>query len=218
MRAAISLSAAGVGVAAPALVLAFLESDGIVPSPVWKVVLLSARAIATALVLTGGAAYLAHAYATGDHGRGALAACWVGAVACSAILIAPAIVGGLDGTSLARVLTAPWSRWCWAVAAVLGTDLVAAGAMIAAAHRVVNDRLAAPVTTPSRYLSLGLSTLSVVGGPPSPTPPLTPSPDPVMYPCPAGCGKRFNSLDRARGHLAQCPTRKAERAAKQVAA
>jgi MFS family permease len=213
VRAALSLSAAAVAVAAPALVLAFLEGDGIATSPHWRAALLSIRAIATALVLTGGAAYLAHAYATVDRARAALAACWVGAVACSAVLIAPAIVGGLEGTSLARVLTTSHARWGWAVAAVLGPDLVAAGAMLAASHRV-GERVLERVSTPSRYLSLGLSTPSPGGAAFSPLPQPTPSPEPVAYPCPAGCGRSFDSQDRARGHLAQCPTRRAERAAK----
>jgi hypothetical protein len=218
VRTAVGLSAAAVAVAAPALVLSFLEGDGIAPASSLRVALLSARAVATALVLTGGAAYLAHAYATLERSRGALALCWIGAVACSAILIAPAIVAGLDGTSLARVLVSAWSRWCWAVAAVLGTDLVAAGAMLAAATRQLTPEIADPVTTSSRHLSLGLAALQVAVESPAPPPHPTSIPDPVTYACPAGCGRSFDTLDRARGHLAQCPKRRAERTAAKAAA
>src|SRR5262249_19675716 len=143
-------------------------------------------------------AYLAHAYAALERGRGALALCWVGAVACSAILIAPAIVAGLDGTSLARVLVTPWSRWCWAVAAVLGADLVAGGAMLAAASHRVSEK-AHRVLNPPGLLSLGLATLPVESAPPFPPPPPTTPADPVTYPCPAGCGRSFDTLDQARG-------------------
>ncbi len=211
MKAAVSISAAAVAVSAPALVLSFLEGDGIAPASSWRVALLSARAVATALVLTGGAAYLAHAYAVLERGRGALAICWVGAVTCSAVLIAPAIVAGLDGTSLARVLVTPWSRWCWAVAAVLGADLVAAGAMLAGGSHRSSDDLANSLATPSRYLSLGLATPPVGGAQPPALPPKISLPDPVTHPCPVGCGRLFDSLDQARGHLAQCPKRKAVR-------
>lgn len=219
MKAAGSLSAAAIAVAAPALVLSFLEGDGIAPASSWRVALLTARAIATALVLTGGAAYLAHAYSASQTARRALAVCWIGAVACSAILIAPAIVAGLDGTSLARVLVSSWSRWCWAIAAVLGTDLVAAGAMLAAATSGAKPEAAHPVTLSAGHLSLGLAALQVEAPPPSARPQSTLSPDPVSYPCPAGCGRSFDTLDRARGHLAQCPTRKAKKTAeKELAA
>jgi hypothetical protein len=210
MRAALSLSAAAVAVAAPALILSFLEGDGIEPASSWRVALLSARAIATALVLTGGAAYLAHAYAIAPRSRGALAACWCGAVLCSAVLIAPAIVGGLERTSLARVLTTPAAMWAWAVAAVLGPDLVAAGAMLAAslpARERSDDRIET-----SEIMSLGLSIPSSEAPTPPSTPLPTPSPEPVSYPCFAGCGRSFDSPGKARGHLAQCPKRKAAKA------
>jgi hypothetical protein len=129
-------------VSAPRLVLAFLTGDGVALPPAVRIALLAASSIATAVAVTGGAAYLAHAMVTAQTGRSTLGAIWLAALLCSSALMAPLIVAGLQHSPLAGTLAAPASRWAWAVCAVLSVDLVAAGAMRAgAAERRDREKL-----------------------------------------------------------------------------
>jgi hypothetical protein len=66
-------------VTAPRLALAFLAADGVVVPAAWRIDLLAVSSIATAVVLTGGTAYLAHAIAAASSGRGLLVALWTAA-------------------------------------------------------------------------------------------------------------------------------------------
>ena len=130
-------------VSAPRLMLSFLIGDGVaVPEPV-RITLLCTSSAATAVAVTGGAAYLARAIAVAATGRRFLAAAWLAAVLASSALMAPLIVAGLASSPLAGTLDSSASRWTWAVCAVLAVDLVAAGAMRAdAAGRRDDDKLA----------------------------------------------------------------------------
>jgi hypothetical protein len=128
-------AAAATLVAAPRLVLAFLVGDAVeVPASV-RIALLSISSVATAIALTGGAAYLAHAIAVARTGRRLLTALWIAILVCSSALMAPLIAAGLPRSPLASVLDSPAHRWIWAVCAVLAVDLVAAGAMRADAEQ-----------------------------------------------------------------------------------
>ena len=120
-------------VSAPRLVLAFLTGDGVALPPAVRIALLAASSIATAVAVTGGAAYLAHAMVTAQTGRRTLGAIWLAALLCSSALMAPLLVAGLPHSPLAGTLDSPASRWAWALCAVLAVDLVAAGAMRAGA-------------------------------------------------------------------------------------
>jgi hypothetical protein len=120
-------------VSAPRLVLAFLTGDGVALPPAVRIALLAASSIATAVAVTGGAAYLAHAMVTAQTGRRTLGAIWLAALLCSSGLMAPLLVAGLPHSPLAGTLDSPASRWAWALCAVLSVDLVAAGAMRAGA-------------------------------------------------------------------------------------
>jgi hypothetical protein len=135
---------AAVLVTAPRLVLAFLAADSIALPPALRAALLSASSVATAVVLTGGAAYLAHAIAMarGDAGGRLLRALWLAILICSSALMAPALAAGLTSSPLGIVLNRPVKRWAWAVCAVVAVDLVAAAVMQAeaAARRHREDR------------------------------------------------------------------------------
>ena len=128
-------AAAATVVTAPRLVLAFLVGDGIAVPEGVRIALLSTSSVATAIALTGGAAYLAHAITVARGDRRILAALWVATVACSSALMAPLIAAGLPRSLLAAVLRTPAHQWLWAVCAVLAVDLVAAGAMRADAEQ-----------------------------------------------------------------------------------
>jgi hypothetical protein len=128
-------AAAATAVTAPRLVLAFLVGDGIAVPERVRIALLSTSSVATAIALTGGAAYLAHAITVARGDRRILSALWVATVACSSALMAPLIAAGLPRSLLAAVLRTPAHQWLWAVCAVLAVDLVAAGAMRADAEQ-----------------------------------------------------------------------------------
>jgi MFS family permease len=192
---------AAVTVTAPRLALAFLAADGVVVPTSWRIDLLAVASIASAVVLTGGTAYLAHAIAVAHSGRGILIALWTAALVCSGALIAPAIVATLRSEQLSAVLGTQ-RHWSWSICAVLAIDLVASGAMLADARRPPVDRVSYPVEPP------GADPVEGVG---SPT--LTPSPARLPYLCPWGCGRSFGTKDAANGHGRHCPVRAAQRAA-----
>jgi MFS family permease len=199
---------AAVTVTAPRLALAFLAADGVVVPTVWRIDLLAVSSIATAVVLTGGTAYLAHAIAVASSARGLLVAVWTAALACSGALIAPAIVATLRAQSLSAVLGVE-RHWGWSICAVLAVDLVASGAMLADARRSALDRLGHPVQ-PGAGSPLAVPA-DPVQGVNSPT--LTPAPAPLPHFCPWGCGRRFATMDAANGHGRHCPVLAARRAA-----
>jgi hypothetical protein len=122
-------AAAATLVTAPRLVLAFLVGDGIVVPEGIRIVLLSTSSVATAVAMTGGAAYLAHAIAVARRGRRLLTALWAAILACSSALMAPLVAAGLPRSTLAAILPSAAHQWTWAVCAVLAVDLVAAGAI-----------------------------------------------------------------------------------------
>jgi len=199
---------AAVTVSAPRLALAFLAADGVVVPTAWRIDLLAVASIATAIVLTGGTAYLAHAIAVAPSGRGVLVALWTAALACSGALTAPAIVATLRGEALSAVLGAQ-RHWGWAICVVLAVDLVASGAMLADARRSAVDGLAYPVLPPREASPLAILAHPVQG---VDSPTLTPSPTLLPHLCPWGCGRRFATQDAAYGHGRHCPELAARRA------
>jgi MFS family permease len=207
-RPGVLFAVAAVTVTAPRLALAFLAADGVVVPTAWRVDLLAVSSVATAVVLTGGTAYLAHAIAMATSGRGVLVALWTAALVCSGALIAPAIVATLRAQPLSAVLGAP-QHWGWSICAVLAVDLVASGAMLADARRLA----AYPVEHPVRQH--GGNPLSILAYPVEgvASPALTPSSAPLPHPCPWGCGRRFATQDAANGHGRHCPALAARKTA-----
>ena len=206
-RPGVLFAIAAVTVTAPRLALAFLAADGVAVPTAWRIDLLAVCSVATAVVLTGGTAYLAHAIAVASLGRGLLVGLWTAAMVCSGALIAPAIVATLRGQPLAAVLGVE-RHWAWSICAVLAVDLVASGAMLADARSSAADPVAHPVR------QVGRTPLSImpdrVQGVDSPT--LTPSSD-LPHSCPWGCGRRFATQDAANGHGRHCPVLAARKAA-----
>jgi|ERR1700674_3948479 len=115
---------AAVSVTAPRLALAFLAADGVGVPTSWRIDLLAVASIASAVVLTGGTAYLAQAIAVTRSRRGVLVALWTAALACSGALIAPVIVATLRAQPHSAVLGVH-RHWAWSICAVLAIDLVA---------------------------------------------------------------------------------------------
>src|SRR5260370_5845990 len=131
-RPGVLFAVAAVTVTAPRLALAFLAADGVAVPTAWRIDLLAVSSVATAVVLTGGTAYLAHAIAVASTGRGVLVALWTAALVCSGALIAPAIVATLRAQSLSAVprLQPNWGR---SSCAVLAPHLVGSRAIVARA-------------------------------------------------------------------------------------
>jgi MFS family permease len=207
-RPGVLFAVAAVTVTAPRLALAFLAADGVVVPTAWRVDLLAVSSVATAVVLTGGTAYLAHAIAMATSGRGVLIALWTAALVCSGALIAPAIVATLRAQPLSAVLGAP-QHWGWSICAVLAVDLVASGAMLADARRLAAYPVEHPV---GQRGGNPLSILATRWRGWSARRSLTPSSAPLPHPCPWGCGRRFPTKDAANGHGRHCPTLAARKA------
>jgi hypothetical protein len=132
-RAALALATAAVAVAAPRLVLIFLEADSLQVGLGTRKLMLGASGASLALVLTGGGAYLVHAIVRLRRFQGLLSALWIGILTCIAILVTPRLVAGLRLASspLAQVLSTEPLRWSWSFVAVLAGELVATGCMLA---------------------------------------------------------------------------------------
>ena len=207
MRPGLFFAVAAITVTAPRLALAFLAADGVLVPTSWRIDLLAVSSVATAVVLTGGTAYLAHAIAVARSRRGLLVLLWAAALVCSGALIAPSIVATLRMQPLPVVLGIE-RHWSWSICAVLAVDLVASGAMLADAWRPYADPQEHPLGQP------GAHPLPVVADPLQGVdcPTLTPRADLLLHPCPWGCGRRFTTKDAANGHGRHCPALAAKKA------
>src|ERR1044071_358189 len=92
-----SIALAAILVQAPRLILALLAADRQPVTPAWERGLLVIAGLGTALVLTGGNLYLAHALATAKRWRIYLVFVWVAVLSSSGSLLVPMIVSGLSG-------------------------------------------------------------------------------------------------------------------------
>jgi hypothetical protein len=212
-------AAAATLVTAPRLVLAFLTGDGIAVPEGIRIALLSTSSVATAVAMTGGAAYLAHAIAVARRGRGVLTALWIAVLAFSSALMAPVLAAGLPRSALAAVLPSSAQQWAWAVCAVLAIDLVAAGAIradaeqqrdrqdLADAHR----REIAELLAQRDSARAALLTPTAPGRPASATAPQRRSPGaaPQLHPSSDPPGRSATSAPERRASAAADPPRSA---------
>jgi len=149
---AASAELVGVGVAlaailvqAPRLVLAVLAADHLPVGADAERSLLVIAGVGTALVLTGGNLYLAHAIARVRRWRRALAAVWLAVLISSGGLVVPLVAAGLRGRTLPQLLDSELLAWSWSVLAALAHEVTAAGCVLAAAA-AAGERLAAART------------------------------------------------------------------------
>lgn len=138
-RVGFILAIAALLVNAPRLVVVFLEADSLQLHPNVEGFLLTITGIATGVVLSGGGAYIAHKlgmirnWNTRDPLHVALLVIWILMLLFSVVIIAPLMVQGVQESALKNVLHAPWQQWSWGIISVLAVEVLAAGAMIAAA-------------------------------------------------------------------------------------
>jgi MFS family permease len=201
-RVGLYLSVAAVFVNMPRLILAYRRAEVGEASPYWHAGLLTICAIATGLVLTGGAAYLAHEVAV--QRRLSLAVIWVLVLLATAVIVTPLLVASV-GRELSGVIPSLAWRWVWSAVAVLAVELVASGCMVAVAGVPVTASPPTPahMALARRRRSGGIIALE-----------LNPAADAreslVRINCRNGCGWSGPSRAAERGHQGQCPRRGAE--------
>jgi hypothetical protein len=213
-RAGYTLAGAAFLVQAPRLVLTILAADRLAVSLAAERALLTIAAVGTALVLTGGGIYLAHAALTAPRWRLPLGLAWTLVLTATAGLVAPAIAGGLAGRELHDILGSPELRSAWAVLASLAHELTAAGCMLAAAATSrresaenlelrlwsERDRAVERAQRAERELSeLRAELVRSSSELPSAA---------ERYPC-EGCGRTFGTQQARSGHQRSCPARSA---------
>jgi hypothetical protein len=127
------IAMAAILVQAPRLVLAMLAADHQVVDESWERGLLVMAGFGTALVLTGGNLYLAHAIARVRRWRAGLVVVWLVVLASTGGLVVPMIAAGISGRTLPQVLDAHLLAWAWSLLAALAHEVTAAGCMLSAA-------------------------------------------------------------------------------------
>src|SRR5262245_25757128 len=193
------IALAAILVQAPRLILALLAADRQPIAPDWQRGLVVVAGLGTALVLTGGNLYLAHALATGRRWRGYLAGVWVVVLGSSGSLLVPMIAAGLSGRTLPEVLGSTELQWSWAVLAAVAHEVTAAGCMLASASLAPGSGQLSGLSELAQPADLAGSSLAASG----------PGAQPAALPlvCRAGCGRTFKSAAAAAGHLRHCPLR-----------
>jgi MFS family permease len=206
-RLGLAVVFAAIAVLAPRLVVLFLVADGGEVPPSWRSALLATSSVAMAVVLTGGAAYLAHAVARRRRFRGLLLTCWLILLTSIALLLTPLLAGALHGAELAAVLSDPRLRWLWSAVAALAPELVAGGAMVALAgaelDREQEDDLAGELEEVARERNraeLELHQLRAQLASSS----RRPEPQGAPVPCRNGCGRVFANRRAENGHQRAC--------------
>jgi hypothetical protein len=127
------IAMAAILVQAPRLVLAMLAADHQMVDESWERGLLVMAGFGTALVLTGGNLYLAHAIARVRRWRAGLVVVWLVVLASTGGLVVPMIAAGIGGRTLPQVLDAHLLAWAWSLLAALAHEVTAAGCMLSAA-------------------------------------------------------------------------------------
>lgn len=148
-------------VQAPRFVIALLAADRLDVSANWRVALLVTTGVGTALALSLGSIYIAHALASFTRARRLLLLAWALLLACSGVLSAPLLVAGLAGEHLHEVLSTPKLRWFWSTAAVLAHELVVGGCMLGAVATRHGQPQAAVPPPPRRQGTSGLVLLGL---------------------------------------------------------
>jgi MFS family permease len=142
----VGVALAAILVQAPRLVLAVLAADRLPVDADAERALLVIAGVGTALVLTGGNLYLAHAIARVRRWRRALAAVWLAVLVSSGGLVVPLVAAGLRGRTLPQLLGSELLAWSWSLLAALAHEVTAAGCVLAAAAAAAGERLAAART------------------------------------------------------------------------
>jgi hypothetical protein len=222
------IAMAAILVQAPRLVLAVLAADHQVVGESWERGLLVLAGFGTALVLTGGNLYLAHAIARVRRWRAGLVVVWLVVLASTGGLVVPMIAAGIGGRTLPQVLDAHLLAWAWSLLAALAHEVTAAGCMLSAAAlgrdadasaQEGGDPVAISVNPSRRDAARGGLEQSEVerqqatlpaGSLGRAEPPAAGSSNgaaaqPVA--CREGCGKQFGSALAEMGHLRHCPVR-----------
>jgi MFS family permease len=231
----VGVALAAILVQAPRLVLAVLAADRQPVTPAAERTLLVVAGIGTAVVLTGGNLYLAHAMARLRRGRRALAAVWLAVLVSSGGLVVPLVAAGLRGRTLPQLLDGEALAWGWSLLAALAHEVTAAGCVLAAAVAAAERGAERAAAEHSHALALaelleqrdaarselaalrqqraGSGWQVAASGTGSAARERA-----AALACPEqGCGKRFASAAARSGHLRHCAVRQ-QRLSRQAAA
>ena len=201
-----SIALAAILVQAPRLILALLAADRQPVTPAWERGLLVIAGLGTALVLTGGNLYLAHALATAQRWRIYLVFVWVAVLSSSGSLLVPMIVSGLSGHTLPQILGTSGLQWGWAVLAAIAHEITAAGCMLASAASAPSSAALAPDSEQASPLSPLVQPPELAGSSQRAAEAQA-QPAAQVLSCREGCGRSFSSAAAAAGHLRHCPAR-----------
>lgn len=122
---------AALGVNTPRYIQTFFKADSLFMPPGLEALLLTATAVGTGVVLTGGGAIIAHILAFRTGGgmvRRFLMLTWILLNIFGVILLSPVITLAVSRSELAYVLT-PAGQWWWAVVSIVSVEWLAAAAM-----------------------------------------------------------------------------------------
>lgn len=209
----VRLAVAAVVAQAPRLLLATAGIYGApLPTSV-RLCLAFVSALASAAVLTGGCAYLAHAVAVTERNRGLLALFWTCTALATVIILSPEIVAAIPGTHLSQVLVTSRAKWAFAITLAAFAEVVASGLAVAAASFALPP--AAP-RLPSRVLTLGIAGPPQIPAThadaapqlPAEPPRSAPLPAAAVRSCPACGGSHKDSPQGKAAHARYCTGRK----------
>ena len=132
---ALAVVAFALVVMAPRLTLAFLLADGLSLDEATERQLLIMTAVATALVVTLGNAFLSHVLALHFNRSTALHwllfIVWAAYIGLTVAIIPPVLMVNLQSSPLAKVLTETSQQWQWAQAVTVLVEVLVAGSMMA---------------------------------------------------------------------------------------
>lgn len=191
------LSAASVGllvvvfalmVQAPRLAYSFILADGLTIAPTAEYWGLVITGMALSICLTLGNAYLVHILAKRFRADSWLSWILLGAfclyMAFAVVLVAPAIVVGMQNSPIARVLggeTTSTIVWAWAIIAALSVEILVAGSMAAYAL----EKRSMPTPRPATVENDTPNTLKPSAPRPKATAPAPVAPAPASFVLPA---------------------------------
>lgn len=204
----IQLATGALVVAVPRYIVAFLAADNLRFPFLVEGTLLGISAIATAIIVAGGGAYVAHIVSSA-HGhllkRVLLLMLWLVLLACEIVLLAPPVVASLRRSELAQVLAPPLFDALWSVVMVATPALCAAACVLAASlvpHSKphMQPQAGAPQQTPA--------VAEPPPSEPSATAPATVEVTPVVLMC-EHCDRSFETINALNAHRWRCKAKRA---------
>lgn len=201
----IQLASAALIVSVPRYIIAFLRADRIGIHVGIEAVMLVVSAVATAVTLTGGAAYVAHAVsvARGHIFKRSLLVCaWLVLLAFEIVLLAPPLLATLRAVPLAGLL-AGWLDAAWSIVAIAAPAATAAACVLAASLETQKPQ---PLPAPATALSQPSVAPAADPAPNEPVAALEVAPVPLTC---EHCERSFDTVNALNAHRWRCKAKRA---------